>query len=126
MNTPSHHRVHHGRNPQYLDRNYGGIFIVWDRVFGTFEEEREKVVYGVEPPLGTINPIVVFFHGFARPHAKMRAARRRREGRRPAAPARRTLTRTAGHGAAAIFPAIPKHDGSSTLRRRRPAGSGLV
>lgn len=66
MNTPSHHRVHHGSNPQYLDKNYAGIFIVWDRLFGTFEEEREKVVYGITKPLNTVNPLVVFFHGFTR------------------------------------------------------------
>lgn len=66
MNTPSHHRVHHGSNPQYLDRNYAGMFIVWDRLFGTFEEEREKVVYGITKPLNTVNPLVVFFHGFTR------------------------------------------------------------
>ena len=75
MNTPSHHRVHHGSNPQYIDKNYGGIFIVWDRLFGTFEEEREAVVYGVTPPLGTANPVVVFLHGLARLYRKMRAAR---------------------------------------------------
>ena len=66
MNTPSHHRVHHGSNPRYIDRNYGGIFIVWDRLFGTFAEEREPVVYGITKPLGTVNPFAVFFHGFAR------------------------------------------------------------
>ena len=72
MNTPSHHRVHHGSNEQYLDKNYGGIFIVWDRMFGTFEEERERVVYGVGPPLESINPFVVFFHGFGRLFKKMK------------------------------------------------------
>lgn len=66
MNTPSHHRVHHGSNPQYLDKNYAGMFIVWDRLFGTFEEEREKVVYGITKPLNSVNPITVFFHGFTR------------------------------------------------------------
>ena len=66
MNTPSHHRVHHGSNPRYLDKNYGGIFIVWDRLFGTFEEETEPVVFGITKPLGTVNPLVVFFHGYGR------------------------------------------------------------
>ena len=66
MNTPSHHRVHHGSNPRYIDKNYGGIFIVWDRLFGTFEEETEPVVYGITRPLGTVNPFVVFFHGYTR------------------------------------------------------------
>ena len=66
MNTPSHHRVHHGSNPRYLDKNYGGIFIVWDRLFGTFEKETEPVVFGITKPLGTVNPFVVFFHGYGR------------------------------------------------------------
>ncbi len=55
LNTPSHHRVHHGRNPQYIDRNHGSIFIVWDKLFGTFEPEREPVVYGLTKNIGTFN-----------------------------------------------------------------------
>lgn len=47
FNTPSHHRVHHGRNPQYIDKNYGGVLIIWDRLFGTFEPEVETVEYGI-------------------------------------------------------------------------------
>lgn len=66
MNTPSHHRVHHGSNPKYLDNNYAGIFIIWDRMFGTFEEEKEEVVYGLVKPIESINPIVAFLHGFYR------------------------------------------------------------
>lgn len=66
FNTPSHHRVHHGSNPQYIDKNYAGILIIWDKMFGTFEEENEKVVYGVLPPIASNNPLVVFFHGFTR------------------------------------------------------------
>lgn len=57
MNTPSHHRVHHGQNSQYIDKNYGGVFIVWDRLFGTFENEREAVVYGVTTPVYSTNPL---------------------------------------------------------------------
>ena len=57
MNTPSHHRVHHGTNPQYIDKNYAGIFIVWDRLFGTFEREDEPVVFGVMKPLRSWNPV---------------------------------------------------------------------
>lgn len=64
MNTPSHHRVHHGSNPQYLDKNYAGVFIIWDKLFGTFEEEQEGVVYGITEPINSINPITVFFSGF--------------------------------------------------------------
>ncbi len=56
FNTPSHHRVHHGSNPEYLDKNYGGILIVWDRLFGTFEEERARVVYGLTKNIDTYNP----------------------------------------------------------------------
>ncbi len=57
LNTPSHHRVHHAVNARYLDRNYGATFIVWDRVFGTFAEEREPAVFGTVKPLGSFNPI---------------------------------------------------------------------
>ena len=64
MNTPSHHRVHHGSNPQYLDKNYAGIFIVWDRLFGTFEPEREKVVYGLTKNITTYNVFSIAFHEF--------------------------------------------------------------
>lgn len=66
FNTPSHHRVHHGSNPAYLDKNYGGMFIVWDRLFGTFAEEKEAVIYGIPEPLNSVNPFVVFFHGLSR------------------------------------------------------------
>ena len=57
LNTPSHHRVHHAVNPRYLDRNYGATFIVWDRLFGTFAEEREPAVFGIVKPLGSFNPM---------------------------------------------------------------------
>ncbi len=62
MNTPSHHRVHHATNPQYLDRNYGGILIVWDRLFGTFEPEVERPVYGLTTNIDSFNPVVIAFH----------------------------------------------------------------
>ncbi len=65
LNTPSHHRVHHGSNPQYIDRNYGGIFIFWDRIFGTFTPEGEKVRYGLTKNLTTTNWVVIQFHEFA-------------------------------------------------------------
>ena len=64
LNTPSHHRVHHGSQQQYLDRNYGGILIVFDRWFGTFEPERERVVYGLTKNIDTYNPLRVAFHEF--------------------------------------------------------------
>jgi sterol desaturase/sphingolipid hydroxylase (fatty acid hydroxylase superfamily) len=55
--TPSHHRVHHGRNPEYVDKNFGAIFIVWDKMFGTFAEEKAEVVYGIVTPSNTWNPL---------------------------------------------------------------------
>ena len=61
FNTPSHHRVHHATNPQYLDRNHAGIFIIWDRLFGTFEKEVEKPVYGLTTNINTYNPVKVAF-----------------------------------------------------------------
>jgi sterol desaturase/sphingolipid hydroxylase (fatty acid hydroxylase superfamily) len=64
FNTPSHHRVHHGANVQYLDRNYAGIFIVWDRLFGSFEEEREPVRFGLTKNLSTYNPVRIAFDEF--------------------------------------------------------------
>ena len=55
--SPSNHRVHHGVNDQYLDKNYGGIFILWDRLFGTYEDEVEQPVFGVRGGLGAFDPI---------------------------------------------------------------------
>lgn len=62
LNTPSHHRVHHGTNPEYLDKNHGGIFIIWDRLFGTFAEERDRVVYGITKNLESFSPITIAVH----------------------------------------------------------------
>ena len=64
LNTPSHHRVHHGVNPKYQDRNYAGVFITWDRLFGTFVEEEEEPVYGITHPLRTWNPLWANLHVF--------------------------------------------------------------
>ena len=64
MNTPSHHRVHHGVNPKYQDKNYAGVFIIWDRLFGTFAPEEEEPVYGITVPLGTWNPLWANVHVF--------------------------------------------------------------
>ncbi len=65
LNTPSHHRVHHASNPQYLDKNYAGILIIWDRLFRTFEPEVEKPVYGLTKNIQTFNPLRIAFHEFA-------------------------------------------------------------
>jgi len=66
FNTPSHHRVHHATNKKYLDKNYAGIFIIWDKMFGTFAEEKETVTYGIYPKLNSVNPIKVFFSGYVK------------------------------------------------------------
>jgi sterol desaturase/sphingolipid hydroxylase (fatty acid hydroxylase superfamily) len=76
MNTPSHHRVHHGSNQAYLDRNYGGILIIWDRLFGSFEAEGERVVYGLTKQLRTHNPLVVATHEYASIWRDLRGSRR--------------------------------------------------
>ena len=67
FNTPSHHRVHHANNVRYLDRNMGGIFIIWDRMFGTFQEEEDDdpVVYGLTTDIHTYNLFEIAFHEFA-------------------------------------------------------------
>lgn len=64
MNTPSHHRVHHATNARYLDANYAGTLIIWDRMFGTFvpEDEADKPRYGIVSNIGTFNPVKVAFH----------------------------------------------------------------
>jgi sterol desaturase/sphingolipid hydroxylase (fatty acid hydroxylase superfamily) len=71
MNTPSHHRVHHAVNVRYLDANHAGVFIIWDRLFGTFVEERaeEPPVYGITKNIETYNPLRITFHEW---HAMLR------------------------------------------------------
>mgnify|MGYP006282151655 CR=1 FL=1 len=64
LNTPSHHRVHHGVQQQYLDRNHGGILILWDRMFGTFRREGERVRYGLTQNIDTFNPIRIAAHEY--------------------------------------------------------------
>jgi alkylglycerol monooxygenase len=62
VNTPSHHRVHHGRNDKYLDKNYSGVFICWDKWFGSFQEEEEEPLYGTVKVYGSWNPLWANFH----------------------------------------------------------------
>jgi sterol desaturase/sphingolipid hydroxylase (fatty acid hydroxylase superfamily) len=64
LNTPSHHRVHHGANPQYLDKNYAGILITWDKLFGTFEPEVRRIKYGLTKNIKTFNPVRIGYHEF--------------------------------------------------------------
>ena len=67
FNTPSHHRVHHSRNPKYLDANYAGTLIIWDRMFGTFvaEDPKEPCDYGLVVPMTTLNPLTILFEEYA-------------------------------------------------------------
>src|SRR5262249_20987628 len=62
LNTPSHHRVHHARNPKYIDKNYAGTLIIWDRLFGTFQAEEEEPVFGLTKPLNSWNPLWANLH----------------------------------------------------------------
>lgn len=80
FNTPSHHRVHHGKNERYLDRNHGGVLIVWDRLFGTFapEEAADPVRYGVTHDVATFNPLRIATHEFAAMARDVRKAPSRR------------------------------------------------
>ncbi|MFB9905548.1 sterol desaturase family protein [Allokutzneria oryzae] len=96
FNTPSHHRVHHGSDAEYLDRNYGGIFIVWDRLFGSFADETRRPTYGLTTNIDTYNPFRVAFHEFAALGRDLRGSRGWRErlgytfgppGWRPGSPA---------------------------------------
>tara|TARA_B100000945_G_scaffold127898_1_gene101933 strand:+ start:2388 stop:3224 length:837 start_codon:yes stop_codon:yes gene_type:complete len=59
FNTPSHHRVHHGANEEYIDKNYGNLLIIWDRIFGTFEPEKANVRYGLVKNVNTFNPVKI-------------------------------------------------------------------
>lgn len=75
FNTPSHHRVHHGRNVEYLDRNHGGILIIWDRLFGTFQREEARPDYGLTTNLDTYHPVRIAFHEWAAIARDVRGAR---------------------------------------------------
>lgn len=110
FNTPSHHRVHHGSNVRYLDRNHGGVLILWDRLFGTFSPERddEPVVYGLTHDLETDSPWHVLVHGYRELIADLRRA--------PGARARlRYMLDAPGW----------RHDGPDERARTLRAGSGL-
>ncbi|MCB1321622.1 MAG: sterol desaturase family protein [Leptospiraceae bacterium] len=79
MLTPSHHRVHHARDPQYIDRNHGGIFIIWDRMFGTYAEEIEEPNYGLTTNLASFNPLRANLHVLAEMWRDVRQTRRLRD-----------------------------------------------
>jgi sterol desaturase/sphingolipid hydroxylase (fatty acid hydroxylase superfamily) len=63
FNTPTHHRIHHGLNLEYRDKNFGGVFIIWDRLFGTFASEKAEVVFGTETPPPQYSPMAISFNG---------------------------------------------------------------
>ncbi len=64
FNTPSHHRVHHGSDPEYLDKNYGGTLIIWDRMFGTYQDELHRPTYGLTKPVNTYNLLTLQYHEY--------------------------------------------------------------
>ena len=75
FNTPSHHRVHHGSDLKYLDKNHAGILIIWDRMFGTFRKEEERPTYGLTRNVNTFNPVMVAFAEWKHLIKKMIASR---------------------------------------------------
>lgn len=79
FNTPSHHRVHHGSDPKYLDRNHAGTLIIWDRLFGTFQKEEDEPTYGITSPLNGWDPVRANFHYWGELFAMARATRRWRD-----------------------------------------------
>lgn len=76
FNTPSHHRVHHGVNPKYIDKNHAAIFILWDRLFGTYQEEEEMPIFGITTPLKSWNPTWVNFHYWVEMYQLMKQCHR--------------------------------------------------
>lgn len=72
FNTPSHHRVHHGRDPKYIDKNHAGVFIWWDMLFGTFQKEEERPTYGITKPINSWNPVWVNVHHYADMYQQMK------------------------------------------------------
>ena len=109
FNTPSHHRVHHGMDPQYLDKNYGGIFIVWDRLFGTFQPETFRPHYGLTKPVDTFNIWKLQTHEYVAIARDVRAAT-------PAARPARLRLRPARLGTAPADRSQPRRQVSESMR----------
>jgi sterol desaturase/sphingolipid hydroxylase (fatty acid hydroxylase superfamily) len=110
FNTPSHHRVHHASNTEYLDRNYGGILIVWDRLFGTYAEEhpQTRIVYGLVHPIGNLNPFKILFNEWIAIARDVKRARCWRE----------RLTQLFGRPGDSLASATSRQTGSSLTRAR--------
>ncbi|ART74264.1 C-5 sterol desaturase (plasmid) [Mycobacterium dioxanotrophicus] len=145
LNTPSHHRVHHGSDPEYLDKNYGGILIIWDRAFGSFQEELHRPAYGLTKPVNTYNLFKLQYGEYANMVADVRCAKGLRNklgyifgppGWQPERPravenprarnradtVRTRLVRTAGRTAAA--PSTPSRFRTAASHDFGPAPSG--
>ena len=108
LNTPSHHRVHHGANEQYLDRNYGGILVIWDRLFGSFEPEGERVRYGLTTNIETFNPVRVAFHEYIALGRDLRARALLARALEPAAARARLRARGMSHVARFAYEVAPE------------------
>lgn len=79
LNTPANHRVHHGCDEKYIDKNYGGVLIIWDRLFGTYQKEEERPRYGLKRDFNSVNPFVVWFSELPRFFEDLKNARSFRE-----------------------------------------------
>ncbi|NNJ06355.1 sterol desaturase family protein [Streptomyces sp. PKU-MA01144] len=125
FNTPSHHRVHHASQGGYLDRNFGGILIVWDRLFGSFAAETERPVYGLTKNIETYNPLRVATHEYVAIARDLRAAAdwRERAGRLFRGPGWRPGAAASGpYAAVTVPPGVPgPRDRDAS---RRPAAAG--
>jgi len=82
FNTPSNHRVHHGSNPQYIDKNYGSVLIIWDKLFGTYQKEEGKVIYGLTKNINTNNPISINFREYNNIYRDLKQCRNFKDGLR--------------------------------------------
>ena len=80
FNTPSVHRVHHGSNPQYIDKNYTGVLLIWDKIFKTYEPEREEVIYGLTKNIHTNNPLTINFIEFMKIGKELKQCRTIKDG----------------------------------------------
>src|SRR5262249_7893776 len=122
LNTPSHHRVHHGANPEYLDRNYGAVFIIWDRMFGTFAPEAGEVRYGITTPLRSFHPVWAPVHYL---WDLGRAAAAAKSWRRRLAVWVEPPERTARHAELAPAPAPPAVPAQGAVKYDVPVSRGL-
>jgi len=120
LNTPSNHRVHHGRNPKYIDRNHAGMFVIWDRMFGTYVAEQEEPVYGITTPLRSWNPV------WANLHYWVDLAEKARRAARPADKLRLFLARPGWHPAdLGGYQPPPEVDPARDQKFATPAPLGL-